>query len=275
MTWWDDTLPDDVAAAPMPQTLQTVLLIGTAATFAVILAWTIVEARRGRWTPLLVAIGTQIAAPYEALGDILLHVYYPEIDQVGYLTAFGRDLPVMIQLLYLPLIIPFVILFLGELRKGPLSARVWWAMWLGLFLAIDLMEMVVGWFGDAWIYYGDQPLVIWDIPLWVGLTNTTFVMTVATTAYVLTVKLPRSWQWLIIPATAVALSVGHGAIATPMYFALREDAAPELVQLVSLAIALAISAGCLRLVNRVQASTSVDRATAGFDDAGRPRPTGS
>src|SRR5215472_6297709 len=165
--------PRDTA---MPQTLQAVLIVATALAAAGVLVWAILEIVRNRnYVPLLIAIGTQIAAPYEALGDGLLHAYYPEHGQIGWLRAFGRDLPLFVQLLYLPYVVVFVDRVVRFATTRGFTPRVWWSIWFATLATTGIMEMVVKAFGPAWIYYGNQPLVIFGVPLWVNLTNTTFL----------------------------------------------------------------------------------------------------
>jgi hypothetical protein len=229
----------------MPQMLQAVLIAATAIAGATVFVWAAAEiVRRRNYVPLLVAIGTQLAAPYEALGDGLLHAYYPEAGQIGWLHAFGRDLPLFVQLLYLPYVVVFVDRFVHFARTRGFTTRSWWWTWTATLAATGVMEMAVKAFGPAWIYYGRQPLVIFGVPLWVNLTNTTFLFTIATGVYLIATRLPARSVWLIAPTTAAGLAAGHFVTALPMGWALDSDAGTPVVYLAvaaSTAIALGVA----------------------------------
>jgi hypothetical protein len=243
-------MPDSLRTAPMPAALQTALLILTGISALAVLGWSVLRCIRHRDPlALFVIIGTQLAAPYEGLGDRLLHVYYPEVDQIGFLHAFGRDIPLFVQLLYLPYIVPFVVLFIRRLQTTGFTRRSWWSTWLVTLVSTNVMEMVVLQFGPAWIYYGDQPAVVFDIPVWVALTNTTFLFSIATAAYLIVTRAPSRYHWLVVPATAICLAVGHAVIATPMDLALNGYADPKIIQVVSLVIAVAIAGLCWRMLH--------------------------
>jgi hypothetical protein len=229
--------------AAMPQTLQAVLIVATAGAAAVVLAWAIIEIVRNRnYVPLLIAIGTQIAAPSEARGDGLLHANYPEPGQLGWLHAFGRDLPLFVQLLYLPYVVVFVDRVVHFARTRGFTPRAWWSTWFATLAATGIMEMVVKAFGPAWIYYGNQPMVVFGIPLWVTLTNATFLCAIATAVYLITTQLPRAQVWLVAPATAVCLAAGHFIVALPMGWALDARAETGFIYL-AMAVSVAIAVG--------------------------------
>jgi len=249
-------MSDSLRAAPMPAALQTVLLILTGIAAAGVLAWSVLRWVRHRDTlALWVILGTQLAAPYEGLGDRLLHVYYPELGQIGFLHAFGRDVPLFVQLLYLPYIVPFVVFFIRRLQETGFTRRTWWTTWALALVSTNVMEMVVLQFGPAWIYYDNQPAVVFGIPVWVALTNTTFLFSIATAAYAITARTPRRVQWLVVPATATCLAAGHAVVASPMHLALSGHANPTLIQFASLVIAATIAGLCWKSLQPLTATT--------------------
>jgi hypothetical protein len=202
-------------SAVMPASLQTVLLVATVLAALAVAGWAVVRLVRFHDPiPLFVAVGTQIAAPYEALGDAMLHVYYPEIGQIGWLESFGRRIPLFVQLLYLPYIVPFVAGFTAAARAR-LSRAAWWRLWVGTLVATAAMEVLVLAFGKAWIYYGEQPAVVLGLPLWVTLTNVTFLFAIGSTVVWITRRVPRRHWWTITPATAFVLAAGHAVVAAP------------------------------------------------------------
>jgi hypothetical protein len=228
----------------MPQDLQTALIAATTISAVVVLAWAVWS-----WTtrrdpvPLLLVIGTQLAAPYEPLGDALLHVYYPESGQVGFLDVFGRQIPLFVELLYVPYIVPFVLLFTNALRSG-ISKRTWWLTWSALLAGTAIMEMVVLQAGKAWTYYGPQQFVVAGVPVWVALTNVTFLFLIAAGVRTITAKWGRGHWWTIAPATALLLAAGHAVVATPTALALHAGGSAQVVRvamLASLAVAVVTS----------------------------------
>jgi hypothetical protein len=246
----------------MPAALQTVLLILTGIAAAGVLVWSVLRWVRHR-DPLAlwVILGTQLAAPYEGLGDRLLHVYYPELGQIGFLYAFGRDVPLFVQLLYLPYIVSFVVFFVRRLQTSGFTTRSWWTTWVLALVSTNVMEMAVLQFGPAWTYYGDQPVVVFGIPVWVALTNTTFLFSIATAAYVITARTARRLHWLVVPATVICLAAGHAVIAFPMHLALSGHANPMIIQFISLAIAAAISTLCRQILRPLTATNRQDTAS--------------
>lgn len=223
-------MPDSLRTSPMPAALQTALLTLTGIAAVAVLVWSVLRCVRHRDPlALLVIIGTQLAAPYEGLGDRLLHVYYPEVGQIGFLHAFGRNIPLFVQSLYLPYIVPFVVFFTRRLQKTGFSGRSWWITWLLVLVSTNVMEMVVLQFGPAWSYYGDQPAVVLGIPVWVALTNTTFLFSIATAAHLIVTRTPTRWHWLVVPATVICLAAGHAVIALPMDLALNGVVNPAII----------------------------------------------
>jgi len=230
-------------SAEMPPGLQTFLIIATLLGAASVLVWGLAELYRRRDPmPLLVLLGTQLATPYESLGDALLHVYYPENGQVGWLHAFDRDIPLFVQLLYVPYVVPFVVLFVRALRSR-LSFRAWWLVWAAMLGATLTMEIVVLMFGEAWVYYGAQQFLVGGIPVWVALTNVTFLFAISGGVYLITDRVPRKHWWLIAPATAVLLTLGHAIVAAPTGLALEQDGSAGAVRLgMGLSVIIAVGA---------------------------------
>ena len=70
---------------PMPQTAQTVLIIAMTVMALISLSYAIyASVRRRDLVHIWLFIGAGLAIPYEALGDNLVHVYYTEQGQIGW-----------------------------------------------------------------------------------------------------------------------------------------------------------------------------------------------
>jgi hypothetical protein len=229
----------------MPHDTQAVLIAGTAAAAVAICLYAIRELWRGDRIPLFLTLGAFLVVLYEPLGDILLGAYYPEVHQVTVVHAFGRDMPLFIMLMYAPYIVPFVLIFMRMAREG-FTRRLWWSLWLGLFVATTAMEMIVMQFGHPWLYYGHQPLVIADLPVWVSFTNVTFLFAIAAATYVIATRLDKRHHWLVLPAVPILTVAGHASVALPGAVALTgtgDHALLVLGGLCSIAVAVVISYG--------------------------------
>ena len=85
---------------PMPQAAQTVLIIAMTVMALISLGYAIYASiRRRDLAHIWLFIGAGLAIPYEALGDNLVHVYYTERGQIGWVTTFSNvaelDYPVL------------------------------------------------------------------------------------------------------------------------------------------------------------------------------------
>jgi hypothetical protein len=252
----------------MPHDTQVVLIAGTAAAAIAICVYAIRELLRGRLIPLFVTLGGFLVVFYEPLGDILLGAYYPEVHQVTVVHVFGRDMPLFIMLMYAPYIVPFVILFLHLAKRG-FTRGVWWMLWVGTLAATAAMEMIVMQFGHPWLYYGHQPLVVADLPLWVSVTNVTFLFAIGAATHTIG-RLDRRYHWLIIPAVPILTVAGHASVALPGAIAITGTADHTLLVLgglgsiaVAVVISYALSLGfCGRASAPAERAVTPDEATA-------------
>ena len=208
-------------------------------------------------------IGSLFVALYEPLGDSLLGAYYPEAGQVTALHAFGRDVPLFVLLLYPPYFVPFVVAFLAYARRG-FTLRQWWTLWGLTFAGSAAMEMVVMQFGHPWLYYGQQTWVAFGFPLWVTVTNVTFLFLTAAVAYLIATRLPARRQWMLVLAVPVATAAGHLVVALPGAAARESD--NDVVMLIggcSSLLLAALIADALRLAFATRATVSSrERQTA-------------
>ncbi|HET9517246.1 MAG TPA: hypothetical protein VFO77_05940 [Actinoplanes sp.] len=245
----------------MPEGLQAglIVVLGVA---AVVVALVIVQtAVRDRSPiPVLVLLGALLCVAYEPIGDMLVLAYYPELGQITWVTLFGRGIPVFIGLMYVGYIAPFVLLFEHLHRRG-FTIRSWWTLWAGTAGAIVVIEIVVMRFGDAWVYYGSQRLVVAGLPLWTPITYASFLLAIACGVHGLAARLRPGDRWLIVPAVPALLAGAHVSTSLPAAAALYSTSDATLI----LAGALGSVAACGTLVHALSRFFVAE-------PAGRPTP---
>jgi len=219
----DPALPLDKL---MPSGAQTVLIILTGLGALAIWRYAIRESRRRRdLVPVFIVIGAGLSIFYEPLGDEISKVYYTERGQETWISAFGRDIPVFIGLLYFWYMSVGALWLLRASRRG-VTARRWWTTWAG-FLAFALtLEMVVAGLvaddsGAPWIYYGDQAFMVLDVPFFTPWTYVSINVAIATGVVALVRVLPRRQHWLLVPCVPMFMLAGHAMTAFPSALAMH------------------------------------------------------
>ena len=155
--------------AVMPDAAQAALTIATGLITVVVACYAItLSRRRGDLLAVYIFLGSGLAVFYEPLGDMLAQVYYPERGQWTWITAFGHGIPVFIGLLYFWYMSLGALWLLGKSRTG-VTAKQWWTAWTGYLLFAVVLEMVAATAlatenGAPWVYYGDQPFIILNVP---------------------------------------------------------------------------------------------------------------
>jgi len=177
-------------------------------------AFSLREARRSHdLVPIFLLAGAAIAILYEPLGDALVLAFYPVRHQTGWISMFGHQVPLFIEILYFWYFCPFVLLFMRLARRG-FTVRGWWALWGGTYLFCAAFE-VLGLHLKTWLYYGPQPLVVLRLPLWVPFTYVSFLFAIAAGVTGIVTGLDRRHHWLVVPAVPLLLAASHAATSFP------------------------------------------------------------
>jgi hypothetical protein len=207
---------------PMPQTAQTVLIIAMTVMALISLSYAIyASVRRRDLVHIWLLIGAGLAIPYEALGDNLVHVYYTEQGQIGWVTTFGHSIPAFIGILYFWYLTIYAYLMIRRARTG-VSARRFWLEWSGfLSFAIFFEMLVTSVGGPTWIYYGPQAFMVGDVPVLTPFTYVSFMVAIAGAFCALERLLPRGRKWLIVPAVPMVMAGSHAAASLPLAVALH------------------------------------------------------
>jgi hypothetical protein len=211
-----DTVPVPFEV-PMPQTAQTVLIVAMTVMALISLGYAIYASiRRRDLSHIWLFIGAGLAIPYEALGDNLVHVYYTEQGQIGWVTTFGHSIPAFIGILYFWYLPVFGYLMIRRARTG-VSARRFWLEWSGfLSFAIFFEMLVTSVGGPTWIYYGTQAFMVGDVPVLTPFTYVSFMVAIAGAFCALERLLPKGRQWLIVPAVPMVMAGSHAMTSLPL-----------------------------------------------------------
>jgi uncharacterized membrane protein YoaT (DUF817 family) len=238
----DPTVPLN---ARMPQMTQAVLIVAMAVLACMSVAYAIRESRRRvDLVPVFLVIGCGLAVFYEPIGDALVRVFYTDRGQDTWIVAFGRHVPVFIGLLYF-WYMPIGAYALLRAERRRLTQRAWWLRWGGFMAFAAVFEMTiltVG--GTPWIYHGTQVFKVAHVPLLTPFIYISFVSAIGAGVSLLARYLPRSHQWLIVPAVPFLMLAGHAGTSLPLAVALSSNTHSHLA-IAAGAIGSALLAVCL------------------------------
>jgi hypothetical protein len=215
----DIPVPSDV---PMPQTAQAVLIVAMTVMALLSLGYAIyASVRRRDLVHIWLILGAGLAIPYEALGDNLVHVYYTERGQIGWVTTFGHSIPAFIGILYFWYLPIYGYLMIRRAGTGVSGRRFWleWAGFLSFAIFFEMLVTSVG--GPTWIYYGPQAFKLGDVPVLTPFTYVSFMVAIAGAFCALVRLLPRGRQWLIVPAVPMVMAGSHAMTSLPLAVALH------------------------------------------------------
>src|SRR5262245_3282331 len=112
--------------ATIPAGPQAILIVLSLLVFVLAVWFVATEIRRrGDWVPLYAFIGGGLIVVYEPLGDILVSVLYPIQGQIGWITLFGRKIPLFIGVLYFWYMSVPALYFLRRVEQGLTRASLW------------------------------------------------------------------------------------------------------------------------------------------------------
>ncbi|MEQ8743619.1 hypothetical protein [Parasphingorhabdus sp.] len=173
--------------------------------------------RRRQAFPLYILAGSQLVIFYEIFVDVLGRCQWA--DEWGFVSAMGRDLPLIANLVYMfyfPVAITAVNL---SLERG-FSVREWWR-WavLGIPLAIlfELYPVNNGW----WFYYGEgQPLTIMNYPIWWAFPACLATLGTGAVIFIVRRYVLRGNDWCTIVLFPCILIGLHMSMAFPAFITL-------------------------------------------------------
>jgi hypothetical protein len=199
----------------MPTGWETVFMVMVGVPALVAILWAL-RAWRHTGDPLYVWVlaGGTTCALLEPLVDVLGLCWYPKGAQFEVFDLMGRPIPLFAVIGYTMWTGGFTIVATEVLkRKGP---RALWWVWLGGGLFTSIFEFYAV-HTKTYVYYGAQPLRLFDWPSWWAPVNG---LTVISCAVVLTALRPhlRGWRILLVVPLMTALDgAANGGAAWPVY----------------------------------------------------------
>jgi len=219
--------PIDSVVDPTVQLWVTVVmaLVSTVGLVYALLDWR----RSGRPIVLMLFLAGGFCMLVEPIVDVVGACWFPAIGQWTVFAAFGRPLPLWLCLVY------FVYFGIGIavswkfLERG-LTRFGLWMLFLSAVLGDFVLEANLLHL-DAYFYYGHQPLVLLEFPLWWGAVNGLITVAAAAVVYQLA-PLLTGWRVLLIIPTTVAVSgFANFSAGWPSWTVINTELSPVLTQL--------------------------------------------
>jgi hypothetical protein len=165
--------------------------------------------RRRSALPLILFAAGVLTIFLEPFADVLGLGVFPDQNQVPWITAFHRHLPMYVGLIYMLYWAPGWLLLSDEFDKRPTRRR-YWTICAGAVIGTCVFELIPLHF-RLWQYYGTQPLRLGGFPLWWGFVNGHSIIASTVVFMLLLRVLPANRRWLLIvlmPAVVVAVHTG-------------------------------------------------------------------
>lgn len=172
------------------------------------LVFCLVRARRDRSAlPLYLFAAGALAVFFEPYPDLLGAAVFPEQDQIGWISTFGRHIPMYIGLTYLFYWAPAWLWIIDRFRRG-ITPRAFWATCGVMVVATCLIELVPLHFG-LWTYYGEQPFRIGGFPLWWAFVNGHSFIASGVVLVLLLRLLPANRWFVLVPVMPAVVLATH------------------------------------------------------------------
>ena len=231
---YEFAVPTPPLGMTLPPVAQTVSLWINAIMVVLAVVYLLWQTRRrGDLVPIYVGIGAIAAILYEPLADHLVLVFFPPEGQVTSIEAWGRRIPLYLHLSYLWYLAPFAVVFLEWAKKG-ITASAWWTSWAVIWVLAAAFEEIFIKYG-LWVYYGEQPFRLIQLPLWIPFTFVCFVFAIAAGVDGIVRFIPRRYHWLIVPAVPMLITGSHTAVSLPAATALNTTQDPLLLAIAAAA----------------------------------------
>ena len=185
--------------------------------------------RSGKPTFLMLYLGGGAMMAFEPLVDTVGGCWFPERNSWVAFHAYGRPLPLWLCLAY------FFYFGIGVgvtwrlMRNGLTRMRLWWLFIAGI-LGDFVLEATLLHF-DTYVYYGWQPLVVLNFPLWWGAVNSLIAMVAGAVVYRFETYLrDGARQMLIIPITVSVSAALNTVAGWPSWFVINTEVGAALTQ---------------------------------------------
>jgi hypothetical protein len=172
--------------------------------------------RRNDLLPIFLVIGAGLSVFYEPLGDHLVHVYYPEKNQLTWITNYGLDIPVFIGLLYF-WYMPFAAFVMLRKRRTGFTVERFWTEWTAktvFFVGFEIVVLALC--GTTWIYYDPQPFKVANVPLLTPVTYAAFALAIGVVACMIERFVPKRLYWVAVPLVPATMMTSHVLASMPL-----------------------------------------------------------
>ena len=218
----------------MDATAQAVFIAVQAVPAALVLLWAArALLRDGDSLPLLCMLGGAAAMFLEPIIDLLGLVWYPRDGQWVMYELFGRPIPWFV-VAYIWFVGAQTIYTIRRMRERPSMVLL-----LQLYLVYLLMDYVMelpGLYLETYVYYGEQPFVLFKLPLWAPFLNACLPIFAATMVIVFSRWL-GGWRRLgVVALVPAAVATVDGAVGWPLWLMLNGDVPAVVVWLAAVVL---------------------------------------
>jgi hypothetical protein len=208
----------------MPQGWQVAYTIFLLVPLLVLGAWTLRLWRRQRdAVPVLCLLGGAVCTIFEPIVDILGLCWYPREGQWRLFETFGRPIPVGVLFGYTWAFGGLTVVAYRWIERRGVGSL--WRLY-PVFIAISIPFEVVANHTGYYVYYGNQPLRIFEWPAWWGPVN--FAVPVGAAVFIRRVR-PFLSGWRVLAVAAVVPMADGGVNAStawPVWSALNAPGLP-------------------------------------------------
>lgn len=175
-------------------------------------------------TSILFVLGGSLCVALDPVINALGCCYFARTDLVLY-THEGRPIPWFMVASYGTFNGGFGYWWLTKFQdeKNPMTAGALWKLWGLAYVSNLILEFPVNQYGLQ-SYYGYQPFMVLDMPLWFPAVNSTMPIVAASLVNILQPGFLSGWKKLaIILIIPSADMLANGAMAWPVWIALAVD----------------------------------------------------
>jgi hypothetical protein len=216
--------------------------------------------RRRALLPLALLAGGGTLVLSEPIVDVLGKCWFPEVQQWSAFNALGRSIPQFLVTSYIWYVGGLGVYVFVRLKRGA-SIREIWLTYLVISLMDFFLEYPVNHMGMQ-VYYGRQPFVLLEMPMWFPVVNALMPILSGAAAFALESHLTGAKGLLGVVIPPIAGGAANGGCAWPVWVALNSDVGRGvtcIAALLSLGLACSVI-WCVtilvRAVNRVPEATT-------------------
>ena len=209
----------------MPATGQIVLLCvfgGLAVIFGLYCVYLGVTRRSA--LPVLLFVAGGISIILEPIADTLGNVQHPAVGQINAFVVDGQPIPWHVLIAYTWYYGWLCVSMFHRFVARTMTPRIWWQTAAGTFAFVLLFEQIPAHLG-LWVYYGEQPLDIGWMPVWMAAANMASVIVSALLVYKFLPILTGLRSLLVLVLFPASVLGAHTFAAGPSYMVINADPA--------------------------------------------------